>query len=105
MLGALVLLAGCSDAAKPVKIEKVEDQSPGQQAGVDDHGHEDTAERISIGDAKKEYDAGNAVFIDTRDSRSFAVEHIRGAINIPENEVDALFNTIPMGKKLIAYCS
>jgi hypothetical protein len=105
-LGAVAFLTGCTDAAKPLKVEKLPDQPlPQQAAGVDAHGHEDTAERISVMDAKADFDAGTAVFIDTRDPRSFALEHIAGAINIPENEVDLRFNTIPQGKKLIAYCS
>lgn len=104
-VGTALFLTGCSDAAKPVKVEKVPQQPAAQGSGVDAHGHEDTAERISIEEAKKEFDAGNAVFIDTRDPRAFAQEHIIGAINIPENEIDLRFNTIPKGKKLIAYCS
>lgn len=106
VLGSALLLTGCTDAAKPLKVERLPDQPlPQQSEGVDAHGHEDSAERISIEEAKKEFDAGNAVFLDTRDPRAFAVEHIAGAINIPETEVDQRFNTIPKGKKLIAYCS
>jgi hypothetical protein len=106
-LGTVLLLTGCSDSAKPVKVERMPDAPlPQTQSGnVDAHGHEDNAERISIEEAKKEFDAGNAVFIDTRDPRAFAAEHILGAINIPENEIDQRLNTIPKGKKLIAYCS
>lgn len=104
-LGAALFLTGCTDAAKPLKVEKVPEQQAPQGAGVDAHGHEDSAERINIEEAKKEFDAGNVVFIDTRDPRAFAEEHILGAINIPETEADARLNTIPKGKKLIAYCS
>jgi len=106
-LGTVFFLTGCTDAAKPLKVEKMPDAPlpQAQSPGVDAHGHEDSAERISIEEAKKDFDAGSAVFIDTRDPRSFAQEHIAGAINIPETEIDQRFNTIPQGKKLIAYCS
>lgn len=104
-IGCALLITGCSDAAKPVKVEKVPQSSSSQNSRVDAHGHEDSAERISVEEAKKDFDAGDAVFLDTRDPRAFAQEHILGAINIPETEVDARFNTIPKGKKLIAYCS
>jgi PBP1b-binding outer membrane lipoprotein LpoB len=105
VIGSVLFLTGCTDAAKPLKVEKVPDQPAPQAKGVDAHGHEDSAERISIEDAKKEFDAGTAAFLDTRDPRSFAMEHIAGAINIPETEIDQRLNTIPKGKKLIAYCS
>ena len=106
-LGAIFFLTGCTDAAKPLKVEQMPDAPlpQMQSAGVDAHGHEDSAERIGIEEAKKDFDAGSAVFIDTRDPRAFAQEHIAGAINIPETEVDQRLNTIPKGKKLIAYCS
>ena len=40
---------------------------------VDDHGHEDTAPRIELADAKSLFDAGEALFIDTR---SFTLTHL-----------------------------
>lgn len=62
-------------------------------------------ERISLADAKKEFDAGTAVFIDVRTSDVYKQERIKGALNIPLNELDANINKIPKGKKIIAYCS
>lgn len=64
-----------------------------------------SAKRISLADAKAAYDAGTAVFIDTHSEASFANEHITGAINIPTLKVEEKFDSIPKGKKLIAYCS
>ena len=64
-----------------------------------------TAPRISLADAKKDFDAGNAVFIDTRAEQSFKQEHIKGAINISAETFEARYKEIPTGKKIIAYCS
>ncbi len=61
--------------------------------------------RINTADAKKEYDAGSAVFIDSRQEASFAEEHIAGAINIPFGAQDAMGDKITKGKKIIIYCS
>jgi len=61
--------------------------------------------RISVEDAKKDYDAGIAVIIDSRDAGTFGQERIAGSINIPTGSSDADFSKIPQGKKIIVYCS
>ena len=60
--------------------------------------------RISLEDAKKEYDAGTAIFVDSRAEMAFDQEHITGAINI-SNFGDDKVNTLPKNKKIIVYCS
>jgi hypothetical protein len=65
----------------------------------------DDAPRISLADAKKDFDAGNVVFVDTRAEIAYKQEHIKGAINVPMEAVDTRYKEIPSGKKIIAYCS
>lgn len=67
-------------------------------------GNED-APRISLADAKKAFDSGKAVFIDTRAAEVYREEHIKGAINITLQDDASKYNTIPKGKKIIVYCS
>lgn len=66
---------------------------------------DDGAPRISLADAKKEFDAGTAVFIDTHAAEQFARQHIPGALNISVSDLAAKEDKIPKGKKIIAYCS
>lgn len=61
--------------------------------------------RIAIADAKKDFDSGNVVFIDTHSKSMYNNEHIKGAINIPFNEMEAHMDLVPKGKKIITYCS
>ncbi len=61
--------------------------------------------RISLADAKKAYDANDAVFIDTHAESQYAREHVTGAINIPSHRLEEMVNKIPKGKRIIAYCS
>jgi 3-mercaptopyruvate sulfurtransferase SseA len=61
--------------------------------------------RISLADAKKDFDAGDAVFIDSRNEETYKGEHIKGSINIPFGEQDKMMDKVPKGKKLIIYCS
>jgi hypothetical protein len=61
--------------------------------------------RISVEDAKKDYDAGIAVIVDSRPESAFAQEHVAGAINIQNGGSEADFEKLPKGKKIIVYCS
>ncbi len=63
------------------------------------------APRISLADAKKDFDEKTAVFIDTHSKEQFELEHIPGAINIPGNTIKQNMDKVPKGKKIIAYCS
>jgi predicted sulfurtransferase len=67
--------------------------------------HTDDAPRISLADAKKDFDAGTAIFIDTRDPAQYKFEHIKGAINITSAMLDDKLKDLPKDKKIIAYCS
>ena len=67
--------------------------------------HSDDAPRINLEDAKKDFDKGNVLFIDTRAEAAYNVEHIKGAVNVPIESFEAKYKDIPTGKKIIAYCS
>jgi predicted sulfurtransferase len=105
LLSSLTIGIACSNAAPPVRVENTRAANT-QTAGSQPDAHQaDDAERITLADAKKDFDAGNAVFIDTRDEASYKQEHIKGALNIPAASLDAKIKDIPAGKKIIAYCS
>ncbi len=70
-----------------------------------DHAAENAAPRITVADAKKDFDAGNVVFVDTRAEVAYRNEHIKGSINMPMEGFEARYKEIPTGKKIIAYCS
>ena len=61
--------------------------------------------RITVADAKKEFDAGTAVFVDVRAEAAYKMERIKGALNIPIETLDSQVSKLPKGKKLIIYCS
>ena len=63
------------------------------------------APRISLADAKKAFDEGTAIFIDTRNSVAYNDERIKGALNFTVSDVEKRIAEIPKDKKIIAYCS
>lgn len=67
--------------------------------------NEQAVPRISPEEAKKDYDAGHVVFVDTRGKGAFDVEHLPGAVVIEHNAPETEFDKLPKGKKIILYCS
>ena len=63
------------------------------------------APRISLAEAKKDFDTDSATIIDARPESAYRQEHIKGAINIPLGDFEALYQKIPTNRKIIAYCS
>ena len=59
---------------------------------------------ISLTDAKSLYDANSARFIDVRVADQYAAGHIKGAENIPYNDVGKRMAEIPRAGNVIVYC-
>lgn len=104
VLGLSVLTA-CQDAAPPIKKETANVPVNSAAPKQDEHAQADDAPRISLADAKKDFDEGKAVFIDTRSEPAYVNEHVKGAINVPLADFEAKYKEIPTDKKIIAYCS
>ena len=104
---AIFISTSCQTASTSSTDNKNTANKPANSAApkTDEHGHTDDAPRIALADAKKDFDAGNVVFVDTRAKSSYDGEHIKGAINMTTGDVEARYKEIPTGKKIIAYCS
>jgi 3-mercaptopyruvate sulfurtransferase SseA len=101
---AFGILTACQNASQKSSVEKAKTNTNSVQK-PSEHGQMADASRISLEDAKNDFDAGNVVFIDTRGADTFKEEHIKGAINIMPEQVELKYKEIPTGKKLIVYCS
>ena len=103
-LALAAFVAACSGsgntnvAVKPVATPMVVNANLHQ-----DDGHD--APRISLADAKKDFDEKAAVFVDTHPPSQFELEHIPGAINIQPNTIRQNLDKVPKGRKIIVYCS
>lgn len=110
-LTAFLVVTGCQKAANTTNAETVKANTAANTATTNAATKPaaadpaDDAPRITLADAKKDFDAGNAVFVDTRAEVQFKQERIKGAINIPMEAVETKYKDIPTGKKIIAYCS
>ena len=100
----LGVLTACQSSATVLKTEAINTNTTSAPK-TDEHGHQDNAPRITLADAKKEFDANNAVFIDTRSTDAFKLERVKGAINITTSDSAERYKEIPKDKKIIVYCS
>lgn len=61
--------------------------------------------RLSLADAKTAYDNQSALFVDVRDAGSYASDHIKGAVNIPLDQLASRMNELPKNRWIITYCT
>jgi 3-mercaptopyruvate sulfurtransferase SseA len=114
---SLAIMLGCQDntavanlskpAATPATAKPASTPAA-EKPGGDGKRYNNAAEvpRITVEEAKKAFDAGNAVFVDSRPEPAYQAEHILGAINIPSGaNASEKFASLPKGKKIIVYCS
>ncbi len=62
-------------------------------------------ERITLAQAKAAFDNNEAVFLDVRDSGSFAAGHIPGSVNIPLALLENRANELDPNQWIITYCT
>lgn len=61
---------------------------------------------VSADDLKKWMETDpNLLLIDVRGSQDFAVDHLKGAVNIHADDLESSKNRIPFGKKIVVYDS
>lgn len=105
VLVVAIAAVGCSEAEKPVATNTANINTNAAKPKATPAIPHPGAPRISLADAKADFDAGTAVFVDTHSPRSFENEHIAGAVNVPADDYEAYLDKLPKGKKIIAYCS
>jgi len=67
--------------------------------------NESQVQRATLEDAKVAYDSKSAVFLDVRDSSTYATAHIPGAINIPLAELPTRMGELDPKAWIISYCT
>ncbi len=105
-IGMLITGLACQKTATEQTTNKqTATSNTNSQKVVQTADHSDNIPRITLEEAKKDFDAQTAIFIDTRAETQYKQEHVKGAINIPMEAIETKYKEIPKGKKIIAYCS
>ena len=63
-----------------------------------------TIPEIEISDAREHLDQGTAAFLDIRDSGSYALSHIPGALHVDDTSVDTFIASADKNQTLVVYC-
>jgi hypothetical protein len=61
--------------------------------------------RVSLIYAKTAFDNQQALFVDVRDTASYDLAHIKGALNIPVAEIENRLSDLPKDRWIILYCT
>ena len=102
MVAGIFYVVSCARSADQATLAE---SNSAPKSNAAQPGPPDDAPRITLADAKKEYDAGTAVIVDVRAESAYKEEHVKGALNITVDTLAANLNKLPKGKKIIAYCS
>jgi 3-mercaptopyruvate sulfurtransferase SseA len=65
----------------------------------------DNVRRVTITELRDMLDQGKAIVIDVRGDSSYNIEHIKGALDIPETQLSARAGELPKDKLIVLYCS
>jgi 3-mercaptopyruvate sulfurtransferase SseA len=106
------MAAGCvkSGASTPTASATAAGEPSARPATVipSPHAHqnaEDKMPRVKVEEAKKLVAEGKAIIIDVRGAEAYKMSHIKGALDVPLNKLEAGdFKNLPTDKILIAYC-
>jgi len=65
----------------------------------------DSVRRVTVTELRDALDQGKAVVVDVRGDAPYNQEHIKGALNIAENQLAARSGELPKDKLIVFYCS
>ncbi len=100
-----ITLSAAYNAANPHGLPWL--PSPGNRVGIP-RIYETRLPEINVAQALKLYEAGEALFVDSRDVKDYQKDHIPGAINLPMREWGKLWPKLeskpPKDRLLVLYC-
>lgn len=104
VLLAAALMAGCGgNSNQPANVSgKGNSNTP---VAAPRNTPPDDVRRVTIAELRDMMEQGKAVAVDVRGNDSYKQEHIKGALDIPENQLSARTGELPKDKLLVFYCS
>lgn len=112
LAAAAAALGACkaTDTAGNVSAGAVASKANGKQgAGAPAAGtttvHSDGVRRVGVAELQRMVEAGTVAIYDTRSKMQYDQEHIKGALSLPEGEVEARAGELPRDKTLVFYCT
>jgi 3-mercaptopyruvate sulfurtransferase SseA len=102
LLVAAAILSGCSKNNQPANnAGNVSSNAPINTRNV----QPDNVRRVTIAELRDMMDQGKAIVVDVRGDEPYKQEHIKGAISVPESQLNARLGEFPKDKLIVFYCS
>src|ERR1044071_3935789 len=106
VLVAALMIAGCSrdklGAGVAGNSSAANSKAPATTAA---NTPPDNVRRVTISELRDMMEQGKAVVIDVRGDGAYKQEHIKGALDIPENQLVSRAGELPKEKLIVLYCS
>jgi thiosulfate sulfurtransferase len=64
----------------------------------------DEIPEIDVDEARRRLDAGDTLFMDVRDPRSYAAAHIPGALHVNDHNIEAFVEETGRERSIVVYC-
>lgn len=105
VLVAALMIAGCSaDRTRPANSSAKGNSNSPATAGPRNT-PPDNIRRVTIAELRDLMEQNKAVPVDVRGTTSYNHERIKGALDIPENQLSTRTSELPKDKLLVFYCS
>jgi hypothetical protein len=102
VLAMAALITGCSGNNQPAGVSSTGNSPAAANAR---NTPPDNIRRVTITELRDAIDQGKAVAIDVRGTPAYKQEHIKSALDIPENQLTTRAGELPKDKLLVFYCS
>ena len=103
--GLTITAAGCASSGASTPVAGATSAHSVTAAPSPYQNAEDKMPRVKVEDAKKMVAEGKAIIIDVRVGDAYKMSHIKGALEVPLNKIEAGdFKDLPKDKIIIAYC-
>lgn len=101
VLLAAAMLMGCNAASKSSEVAVTSNNNTKAQPNTPP----DNVRRVTVAELRDALEQGKAIVVDVRSEAQYKQEHIKGALNIPENQISSRAKELPKDKLIVLYCS
>lgn len=102
---AIVVLAACNSNDGKVVAGKGNTNSTAVNNATMQPSPGDGVRRMTVSELSAAVDKGAVFIVDVRNPEAYAIEHIKGSVNIPDTNVVARAGELPRNKLIVTYCS
>lgn len=103
LLATAVMVAACGrNSNQPVQVSA---KGSGNSTVATSATPQDNVRRVTITELRDMLEQSKAIVVDVRGTEAYKQEHIKGALDMPENQLSSRKGELPKDKLIVLYCS